>query len=542
TVVVPEELATRFSIGEDDVLQLARWSDAIEKHYSAGHDRTVPMDIEWAKDGLTGKLYIVQARPETVQSRKRRDVLVRYHLDEEGETLLVGRSIGDRIGSGDVHVIKSIDELSSFRPGEVLVAEMTDPDWEPIMKCASAIITNRGGRTCHAAIVSRELGVPCIVGTRSATSTLTDGQPVTVDCSQGAAGKVLSGKLSFSRNEILLDLLPKTKTQLLVNAGNPEHAFALSQLPVAGVGLAREEFIIANEVKIHPMALVKFNEITDLPTRKKIEQLTAGYKDKQTYFVRKLAEGIGMIAAAFYPRQVIVRLSDFKTNEYASLIGGSQFEPLENNPMIGFRGASRYYSERYKAGFALECRALKFVRADMGLTNVKIMVPFCRTVEEARLVIQQMRINGLIQHDNGLEFYMMCEVPSNVVLMDQFAQIFDGFSIGSNDLTQLLLGVDRDSEILSPLFDERDPAVLKSIKEAIAGAHGGGRKIGICGQAPSDYPEMVQFLIDCGIDTISLNEDAVTKTLLMVANSEQKTPASSSSSSSSREACSTAPL
>jgi pyruvate,water dikinase len=521
TVSVPPEMSNKLSLEEQDVLQLARWACAIEEHYSASYDRQTPMDIEWAKDGEDGELYIVQARPETVQSQKSADMLLTYQLEEQGVCLLEGRSIGDKIGLGPARVVTSAKDLGTFKDGEVLVAEMTDPDWEPVMKRASAIVTNRGGRTCHAAIVSRELGVPCVVGTESATAVLSTGKIVTVSCAEGATGKIYEGALKYKRNEMQLSALPQTHTQLMVNAGNPDHAFALSFLPVSGVGLAREEFIIANEVKVHPLALTRFDQLQDQAARAEIEKLTQGYERKEHYFVHKLAQGVGTIAAAFYPRDVIVRLSDFKTNEYANLIGGRQFEPREDNPMIGFRGACRYYSERYRDGFALECQALKAVREEMGLTNVKIMIPFCRTVDEAKLVLAEMARHGLVQHEHGLEVYVMCELPSNVILVEEFARVFDGFSIGSNDLTQLVLGVDRDSQMLGQLFDERNNAVLKAIETAIHGAHLYGRKIGICGQAPSDYPEIVQFLIDRGIDSISLNEDAVTKTLNLVAQSEK---------------------
>ncbi|HEY9683014.1 MAG TPA: phosphoenolpyruvate synthase [Oculatellaceae cyanobacterium] len=522
TVPVAEDESSHYSISEADVIQLAKWACAIENHYSQVYERDTPMDVEWAKDGQSGELFIVQARPETVQSQKSADTVITYRLEQQSKCILKGRSIGDRIAAGKARVVSSPNDLSSFQDGEILVAEMTDPDWEPVMKRASAIVTNRGGRTCHAAIVSRELGVPCVVGTHNATGALTSGQSITVSCAESATGKVYEGILPFHRDEVKINNLPVTHTKLMVNAGNPDSAFKLSQLPVAGVGLAREEFIIANEVMIHPLALTRFDELTDPTARAEIERLTRCYKRKEMYFVEKLAQGIGTIAAAFYPREVIVRLSDFKTNEYANLIGGRQFEPIEDNPMIGFRGASRYYSDRYRDGFALECQALQMVREEMGLVNVKIMIPFCRTVDEAHRVISEMAKHDLIQHQDGLELYVMCELPSNVILIDQFAEIFDGFSIGSNDLTQLMLGVDRDSEILCQLFDERNEAVLRALEQAIKGAHKLGRKIGICGQAPSDYPEIVQFLIDCGIDSLSLSEDAVTKTLLMVARSEQK--------------------
>lgn len=514
----------RFSLKDHEVLVLARWACLIEEHYSKLRGLPTPMDIEWAKDGLDGQLYVLQARPETVHAAKYRDtsgnVLTSYRLKDHADIILKGRAIGERIGSGTARVILSPRELPSFQDGDVLIADMTDPDWEPVMKRASAIVTNRGGRTCHAAIVSREIGVPCVVGTGQATELLSTGRKITVSCAEGATGFVYEGIHSFDKEEINLRNIPKTRTRLLVNLGNPEHAFAMSSLPVDGVGLAREEFIIANDVKIHPLALTRFDQISDEVVKEKIKNLTRGFTERKEYFVQKLAEGIATIAAAFYPREVIVRLSDFKTNEYANLIGGSYFEPVEDNPMIGFRGASRYYDSRYRDGFALECEALLRVREKMGLVNVKIMIPFCRTVQEGKLVLTEMKKNGLVQGQNGLEVYIMCELPSNVFLIEEFARFFDGFSIGSNDLTQLVLGLDRDSEIVSYLFDERNPAVTKAVETAISGAHQCGRKIGICGQAPSDYPEIVKFLVEQRIDSISLNEDAVLKTLFMVAEAE----------------------
>lgn len=518
---VPDEEKAKLSLSDEEVILLANWALSIEDHYSSIHGKDTAMDIEWAKDGRDGQLYIVQARPETVFSIKHSKTLSNYSLDEKGDLLLEGRAIGERIGSGPVRLIRSKDELGDFQPGEILVADMTDPDWEPVMKRASAIITNRGGRTCHAAIVSRELGVPCVVGTHSATDVLQAHEAVTVCCAEGAQGKVYKGLLKYSCQEISVDDLPQTSTKILINVGEPDQAFSLSQLPVEGVGLARVEFIIANELKIHPLALTRFDSLVDEKAIQQISQLTKHYADKSEYFVDKLAEGVSIIAAAFYPRQVIVRLSDFKTNEYANLIGGKQFEPKEDNPMIGFRGASRYYSENYKDGFALECRALKTVRDEMGLTNVKVMVPFCRTVEEGRNVLSEMSANGLNRGENGLEVYVMCEIPANVILADAFSEIFDGFSIGSNDLTQLVLGIDRDSECVASLFDERNAAVKRMIEMAIREAKKAGRKIGICGQAPSDYPEFAQFLVEKGIDSISLNPDAVLKTIPIIARAER---------------------
>lgn len=522
SIPVSRKQSGQFCLTEAEVLQLARAACQIEKHYTDRSGKDTPMDIEWAKDGESGILYIVQARPETVHSQKPSTSLVSFRLNETGSVLVQGQSIGDRIGSGKVRIITSPKKLSSFMKGEVLVTEMTDPDWEPIMKSASAIVTNKGGRTCHAAIVSRELGIPCVVGAHNATEVLTNGKPVTVSCAEGSTGKVYEGTLKFSSEKIKLKNISQLHTKLMLNVASPESAFALGQLPVAGVGLARQEFIISNQVKIHPLALTRFDQIESKATRDLIERLTRGYATKDLYYVHKLAQGIGTIAGAFFPRDVIVRLSDFKTNEYANLIGGRQFEFDEQNPMIGFRGASRYYSPHFKDGFSLECRALQMVRQEMGLNNIKIMIPFCRTLEEADLVIGEMASHGLIQHKDGLEFYMMCEVPANVLLMDKFAQIFDGFSIGSNDLTQLVLGIDRDSEVLTQLFDERNEAVFRAIEQAINGAHFGRRKIGICGEAPSDFPEVVEFLIAKGIDSISLNEDALAKTIQLVARIERK--------------------
>lgn len=512
----------RFCLSDEEVLFLARWAEKIEKHYSRLYDASVAMDIEWAKDGRDGHLYIVQARPETVHSRKDTHTVESFELDEIGNVLLTGRAIGQRIGAGRVRLIANVSELDTFQDGEVLVTDMTDPDWEPVMKRAAAIVTNRGGRTCHAAIVSRELGVPCVVGTESATEVLRNGEPVTVHCSEGAVGFVYDTILRYHEVFLELDKIPETKTKVMVNVANPDHAFKLSMLPVAGVGLAREEFIINREVKVHPLALTRFDQLTDHHAITEIEKLTAGYSSREDYFVDKLSQGIAMIAAAFYPRPVIVRLSDFKTNEYANLLGGAQFEPHEENPMIGFRGASRYYSEHYKDGFELECRALLKARAEMGLTNIKLMVPFCRTPDEGRRVVKEMANNGLRQGENGLEIYVMCEIPSNVLSIAEFATIFDGFSIGSNDLTQLVLGLDRDSSLVSDLFDERNPAVQKAIAMAIQGAQSTGRHIGICGQAPSDYPEFVEFLVKQGIDSISLNEDAVLKTKARLLEIEKK--------------------
>ena len=510
----------KFAITDDEILQLARWACIIEDHYSAKRGQPTPMDIEWAKDGRTGELFIVQARPETVQSRKAAEVIETFKLKQRGQVLVTGRSVGEKIASGPVRVIQSAEFINQFKDGEILVTDKTDPDWEPIMKKAAAIVTNRGGRTCHAAIVSRELGVPAIVGTEHGTELLTDGQMVTVSCAEGDTGFVYDGKLPFDVTRTSLKNLGHPRTKVMMNVGNPEEAFSLSFIPNDGVGLAREEFIITTYIKAHPLALLDY-ENQDAATRAKLDVLTAGYVDKPQFFVDKLAQGVAMIAAAFYPKDVILRLSDFKTNEYANLIGGRAYEPLEENPMIGFRGASRYYHPRYQAGFALECRAVKKVREEMGLTNLKLMIPFCRTVEEGRRVQAEMAKHGLKRGENGLELYVMCEIPSNVILADEFADIFDGFSIGSNDLTQLTLGVDRDSEIVAPIFDERNAAVKKLIAQVIAVCRRRGRKIGICGQAPSDYPDFAQFLVEEGIDSISLNPDTVLKTTLAILDKEK---------------------
>lgn len=519
-IPVPAEDRRRFAIDDDDVLTLARWACLIEEHYSHHRGQRVPMDMEWAKDGRTGELFIVQARPETVQSQQSPDVLERYRMRERGRILVRGRSVGERIGQGRVRVIASATHLEQFQEGEVLVTDKTDPDWEPTMKKAAAIVTNRGGRTCHAAIVSRELGLPAIVGSETATEILSDGQPVTVSCAEGETGLVYDGLLPFDIDRTDIGELGRSRTKIMMNVANPEEAFRLSMIPNDGVGLAREEFIISNYIRIHPLALVNYDDITDPDVRAQIDQLTGGYTDKPRYFVDKLAEGVAMIAAAFHPKDVIVRLSDFKTNEYANLIGGRPFEPEEENPMLGFRGASRYCHPRYREGFALECQAMKKVRDEMGLRNLKLMVPFCRTIEEGRAVLAEMERHGLRQGADGLQVYVMCEIPSNVILAEEFAELFDGFSIGSNDLTQLVLGVDRDSEIIAPIFDERNPAVKEMIAQVIRSARAAGRRIGICGQAPSDYPEFARFLVEAGIDSISLNPDAVLRTAVNIRETE----------------------
>lgn len=519
-VPVPPDDRARFAITDDEIMTLARWACVIEDHYRTKRGVASPMDMEWAKDGKTGELFIVQARPETVQSQKDLDVIETYRLTERSRVLVSGRSVGDKIGQGTVRVIKQVQQMQDFREGDVLVTDKTDPDWVPIMKRASAIVTNRGGRTCHAAIVSRELGLPAIVGAETATERLNDGQVVTVSCAEGETGFVYDGRLPVEIDRVRVKDLRRPKTAIMMNVANPEEAFRLSFIPNDGVGLAREEFIIANSIKAHPLALLDYAKLEDYAVKAEIDRLTVGYPDKAQFFIEKLAQGVGMIAAAFYPKDVIVRLSDFKSNEYANLIGGRQFEPVEENPMLGFRGASRYYDPRYRDGFALECRALRMVRDDMGLTNVKVMIPFCRTVEEGRRVLDEMAVHGLRRGERGLEVYLMCEVPSNVLLAEEFAELCDGFSIGSNDLTQLTLGVDRDSELVAPLFDERNPAVKRIIAMAIQAAKRAGRKVGICGQAPSDYPEFAQFLVEQGIDSLSLNPDSVLTTTAAVVNAE----------------------
>ncbi len=519
---VPQSERKNFCISDEEVLILAKWAQQIEDHYSnlAGHFK--PMDMEWAKDGQSGQLFIVQARPETVQSRKDSAVLETHVLLESGKSLVAGKSVGEKIGTGPVHVIKNVKDIGQFKKGEILVTDMTDPDWEPIMKIASAIVTNRGGRTCHAAIISRELGIPCVVGTNNGTEILKDGQDVTVDCSKGDQAFVYEGKLKFEIQKTELNNLPQTKTKIMMNVGNPEDAFKLSFIPNEGVGLAREEFIINSYIKIHPLALIHFNELKDLTVKKEIEELTYGYEDKREYFIDKLAQGIAKIASAFYPKPVILRMSDFKSNEYANLIGGKEFEPEEDNPMIGWRGASRYYKGNYVEGFALECYAILKVRNEMGLKNLKIMIPFCRTLEEAHNVMDELAKNGLRKGENDLQVIGMCEIPSNVLLADEFLDIFDGFSIGTNDLTQLVLGLDRDSEIVSHLYDERNPAVKKLVKEVIEVANRKGKYIGICGQSVSDYVEFAEFVVECGIGTMSLNPDTVVKTILEIAELEEK--------------------
>lgn len=528
TVKTSKEERKKFVLTDEEILTLANWGMIIEEHYGR------PMDIEWAKDGDgvnvgTGELYIVQARPETVHAIKQQRYYEVYKLKGEGRVICTGKAVGSKIGQGRARVILELDEISQFQEGEVLVTTMTDPDWEPIMKKASAIVTDKGGRTCHAAIVSRELGIPCIVGTEVATQLVKTGMGITVDCTQGEEGRVLEGLVPYEVERIDLETLPRTKTKIMMNIGIPEQAFSQGQLPNDGVGLARIEFIIGSHIGIHPLALIEYEKLKEKAKTDKriakvvsfIEEKTYGYQNKADFYVDKLAQGIAMIGAAFYPNDVIVRFSDFKTNEYANLAGGFLYEPTESNPMIGWRGASRYYDPKFEPAFALECKAIKKVRDEMGLTNVKVMVPFCRTVEEGIKVIKVMEKYGLKQGENGLEIYVMCEIPSNVILAEEFAKIFDGFSIGSNDLTQLTLGLDRDSELVAHIYDERNPAVKKLIKEVIEIAKKHNKKIGICGQAPSDFPDFAEFLVECGIDSMSLTPDTIVKTRLIVAEKEK---------------------
>ena len=506
---------TSFVLRDEEILDLGRWGQAIEKHYD------MPMDIEWAKDGERDELYIVQARPETVQSQKVSGHLKTYRLKEKGEKLVTGLSIGNAIATGKVQNVQSSKQMDEFEEGGILVTQMTDPDWVPIMKKAAGIITNTGGRTCHAAIVSRELGIPAVVGSGNATEVLKDGQEITLSCAEGDQGFIYAGALDYEEKEINLDELPEISTKIMLNAGSPGGAFNAWQLPVQGIGLARMEFIVNNHIKIHPLALTRYDQVEDKDALRQIDELTRGYEDKSRYFVDVLARGIAKIAASQYPHKVIVRMSDFKTNEYADLIGGRQFEPHEENPMLGFRGASRYYHERYRDGFALECQAIKQVRELIGMDNVIVMIPFCRTPAEADKVLAVMGEQGLERGKDGLEVYVMCEIPSNIILAGEFAKRFDGFSIGSNDLTQLVLGVDRDSDVLAPLFDERNDAVKEMIRMVIRRAHDAGSVVGICGEAPSNYPEFAQFLVEEGIDSMSLSPDSVATVIEMVAKMER---------------------
>ncbi len=522
-ILVDEASRAQYALEDEEILQLAKWACVIEDHYSQIHNQYTPMDMEWAKDGITGELFIVQARPETVQSQKSQNILRSYHFTSKDarSPLIIGRSVGEAIGQGAARIVVDINKIDQFRTGEVLVTHRTDPDWEPIMKKASAIVTNSGGKTCHAAIIAREMGIPAIVGTNNATEVLKNGQEITISCAEGEEGRVYGGLLPFEVREVPLENLPRTRTKILMNVGNPSEAFGFSAIPNDGVGLARLEFIIANYIQVHPLALIHYDKLEDETVKAKIAKLTQLYEYKPQYFIDKLARGVATIAAAFYPNPVIVRMSDFKTNEYANLLGGRQFEPKEENPMLGWRGASRYYDERYSEAYALECYALKRVRDEMGLTNVIPMIPFCRTPDEGKRVIAEMAKHGLERGVNGLEVYVMCELPSNVIMAEEFSQVFDGFSIGSNDLTQLTLGLDRDSALVAHLFDERNEGVKRMVQMAIATAKKNHRKIGICGQAPSDYPEFAKFLVEQGIDSISLNPDSVLKTLLVVADAEK---------------------
>ncbi len=514
----PKKKRNEFVLSDKELETLGKWCLEIEELYNR------PMDIEWAKDGYSNELYIVQARPETVHSpEEKKTKLKNFDIkQDEQKPLISGVGIGNKIASGKAKILNSPDESDKLKEGDVLVTEITNPDWDPVMKKASAIITNSGGRTSHAAIVARELGAVAVVGTSDATEKIKDGQEITVSCAKGNVGHIFEGILEWEEKEIDLEKLGKPETRVMLILANPGTAFQNAMLPVDGVGLMRLEFVINNSIKIHPLALVKFDEIENKRTKRAIDKITAGFKDKKQYFVEKLSMAVGSIAAAFYPQDVIVRMSDFKTNEYADLIGGQQFEPKEENPMVGFRGASRYYHERYTEGFALECEAMRFVREDMGLTNVKLMIPFCRTIEEGERVQEVMAKNGLKRGENGLEIYVMTEIPSNVIMGEEFGEIFDGFSIGSNDLTQLTLGIDRDSEIVSELFNEKDESVRKMISLAIEKAHKKNRKIGLCGQAPSDFPEFASFLVEKGIDSISFNPDAVAKGIENIVNAEKK--------------------
>ena len=511
----------QFCISDIEAIKLAEYALKIEKHYSDNANEHRSMDIEWAKDGITGELFIVQARPETVASQQSAMVLKQYHLTEKPpESIAIGRSVGSKIVSGRVRVIESVEHLNEFKAGEVLVSDITTPDWEPIMKMASALVTNSGGRTCHAAIISRELGIPAVVGTGNATEVLSNDALVTVSCAEGDEGHVYAGQIPFEITETDLTGIEKPKTKILMNLANPEMAFRVNKLPNDGLGLARMEFIINNKIQIHPQALLQPELIEDEAERLKINQLIESYPSGKEFFIRKLSEGIGTLAAGFYPKPVVVRLSDFKSNEYASLIGGKAFELEEANPMIGFRGAARYNDASFKESFAMECAALKHVREVMGFENIIIMIPFCRRLEEAKSVIDTLAHNGLVRGVNGLKIYMMCEIPNNVLLIDEFSEYFDGFSIGTNDLTQLVLGVDRDSEKVAFDYDERDPGVIKMVKMAIEGAKRNGKHISLCGQAPSDYPEFAELLVELGIDAMSLNPDSVLSTLPTILKAE----------------------
>jgi pyruvate,water dikinase len=518
-VPVPLADQAKPSLSDRQVLQLAKWGMLIEEHYKR------PMDIEFAVDGRTNEIYIIQARPETVQSRRDNNVLEKYRLLKKGKVIAAGQSVGSRIGAGAANKIMNVKNINEFKAGQVLVTDMTDPDWEPIMKIAAAIVTDKGGRTCHAAIVSRELGIPCVVGTENVSVKVKSGQPITVDCAAGEEGFVYAGKLPFKIERTDIKDLKKPKTSIMMNIGEPDLAFSHSFIPNDGVGLARLEFIINNYIKIHPLALLNFNKLKDPVVKNEISRLAAGYKDKAQYFVDRLAQGVAMIAAAYYPKDVIVRLSDFKTNEYANLIGGRAYEPVESNPMIGWRGASRYYAPLFLPAFVLECRAIKKVRDEMGLINLKVMIPFCRTVEEGRKVQEIMAAHGLKRGQNGLEIYVMAEIPANIILAEKFCRIFDGFSIGSNDLTQLTLGIDRDAGgtlTVAGVSNEKNEAVKELIRQLIKTAHKNHRKVGICGQGPSDFPDFAEFLVEEGIDSISLNPDTVVATTIAIAKKEKE--------------------
>jgi len=515
-IPTPKADRERFCLTDEDALELAGYAIAIERHYGR------PMDMEWAKDGIDNLLYLVQARPETVASQRKATSLETYVLDGTGEILTSGRSVGEKIASGNARVIVDVSHLEDFHAGEVLVTDMTTPDWEPVMKTAAAIVTNRGGRTCHAAIIARELGIPAIVGTGDCTTAVPQGAVVTVSCAEGDSGRVYKGEVAFHVQRTEVEGMKRPETDIMINLGNPDLAFKTSFLPNDGVGLARMEFIISESIRAHPMALLHPEKVTDHEAATTIARLLRGYPDGETFFVERLSEGIGTIAAAFWPKPVVVRMSDFKTNEYASLVGGTAFEPDESNPMIGWRGASRYAHPAYVEGFALECKAMKRVREEMGLTNVVLMIPFVRRVEEAEAVLAQMAKLGLTRGDNGLKIYAMCEIPNNVILVDEFAPLFDGYSIGSNDLTQLTLGVDRDSEIVAFDYEERDDGMKEMLRLAVEGCHRNGIHSGICGQAPSDYPEMAEYLVEIGIDSMSLNPDTVLKTTEVVLQLEEK--------------------
>jgi pyruvate,water dikinase len=531
-VPTPKSDREHYCISDEDALELADYAIKIERHYGR------PMDMEWAKDGLDGRLYVVQARPETVASQRRPTALESYVQDGSGdeEVITEGRSVGEKIASGGAHVIKDLTHLSEFEPGEVLVSDITTPDWEPVMKTAAALVTNRGGRTCHAAIIARELGIPAVVGAGDATTSMRSGETVTVSCAEGDTGRIYRGAVPFHVERTEVEDVPRPATEVMVNLGNPDLAFKTSFLPNDGVGLARMEFIVSESIKAHPMALLHPEKVADAEARDAIARLTRGYPDGESFFVQRLSEGIGTIAAAFWPKPVVVRMSDFKTNEYASLVGGAGFEPQEANPMLGFRGASRYAHPAYAEGFALECAAMKRVREEMGLTNVILMLPFVRRTEEAKRVLERMAELGLKRGENGLKIYAMCEIPNNVLLIDRFAEQFDGFSIGSNDLTQLTLGVDRDSEIVAFDYDERDEGVKEMLRLAVEGCRRNGIHSGLCGQAPSDYPDMAEYLVEIGIDSMSLNPDTVLKTTARVLELEERLGKAPRSTVGTREA------